>query len=425
MRLRIDRVALESVIRGTVSVKCLRLTRRDRLFWLMILLSASALRLLHAETLAAEEPAVTDRLIGYTELRTNLSGGRHANVRTERAVVIRPDGSGRRRVAEELIDDPDAWSQFAGWSPDGRTAIVNRGWQDPDNALWEEQHKRFRMLPGKWQFDSYLLDLETGTLTGVTAVQRVSHYNSVSYLPDGRKLLMTSLIDGVSKPFVMDLDGRNKRDISGGTNGFNYGLSASPDGKFVSYHEDYQVFVANADGSNKRRINTGNRFNFAPRWSPDGQWLLFLSGERGRSNPYVVRRDGTGLRQLADLGEYRGWILFLDVPDFHEGSSDVPVWAADGASVFYAARLGDRVELFQTTLDGAVTRLTKTAPGVLHYHPSPSADGKWLVYGSLREGVRQLFVMNLSKRTEERVTRLQPGRAAMWPHWQPVPAADQ
>ena len=356
--------------------------------------------------------------IGYTELRTNLPGGRHANVRTMRAVVIKADGSGRRLLAEGLIDDPDAWTQFAGWSPNGRQAIVYRGWQDPENARWEEEHKTFRMLPGKWQLDSCLVDLATGTIANVTAVERVSHYNGgLFFLPEGRGLGFTPLIDGVSKPFVMDLDGRNKRDVSGKDAGFAYGYSASPDGKLISYHENYQVYIADADGSNKRHIKTGNPFNFAPRWSPDGEWLLFVSGVHGGSNPYVVRRDGTGLRKLADIGGYQGWILFLDVPDFHQGSSDVPVWSADGKSVFYTAKVEDNVALFQAKLDGATIQLAKSAPGTLHYHATPSPDGKWLLYGSKRDGVRQLFVMRLSDRAERQLTKLQPGHAAMWPHW--------
>jgi len=44
----------------------------------------------------AAEPD-TAPLIGYTELRTNLSGGRHANVRTMRAAVVKADGTGRKR----------------------------------------------------------------------------------------------------------------------------------------------------------------------------------------------------------------------------------------------------------------------------------------------------------------------------------------
>ncbi len=222
------------------------------------------------------------------------------------------------------------------------------------------------MLPGKWQLDSYLLELKTGKVTNVTGVERVSHYNGgLFFMPDGRHLGFTPLINGVSKPWVMDLDGRNKRDVSGKDAGFAYGYSASPDGELISYHENYQVYIANADGSNKRHIRTGNPFDFAPRWSADSQWLMFVSGVHGRSNPYIVRRDGTGLRKLADLNRYQGWILFLDLPDFHQGSSDIPVWSADGKSVFYTARVGDNVELFQVTLDGRPRQLTQSAPATL------------------------------------------------------------
>lgn len=366
----------------------------------------------------ADEPRLTDRLIGYTELRTNLSGGRHANVRTMRAATVKADGSGRRLVAQDLVDDPDAWTQFAGWSPDGVQAIVYRGWQDPENAKWEEQHRRFRMLPGKWQLDSYLVDLTSRKITNVTGVERVSHYNGgLFFMPRGKHLGFTPLINGVSKPYVMDLDGRNKRDVSGKDAGFAYGYSASPDGRLISYHEDYQVYIANADGSNKRHIKTGNPFDFAPRWSADGQWLLFVSGVHGRSNPYIVRRDGTGLRKLVDLNGYQGWILFLDVPDFHQGSSDIPVWSADGKSVFYTAKVGENVELFQTSLDGKTIQLTKSAPDTLHYHITPSVDGRWLLYGSRRDGVRQLFVRDLTSGRETQLTNLKTGHAAMWPHW--------
>ncbi len=370
---------------------------------------------------AAEElakPIAT--MIGFTEFQTALPGGRHVNVRTMRAMLVHADGTGRRSVAEDLADNPDAWTQFAGWSPDGRQAIVYRGWQNPENAIWEEEHRTFRMQPGQWQLDSCLVDLTTGGVTNVTAVERVSHYNGgLFFLPDGRGLGFTPLINGNSKPFVMDMNGRNKRDVSGDGNGFAYGYSASPDGKLISYHENYQVFLANADGTNKKRIETWNPFNFAPRWSPDGQQLLFVSGVHGRSNLYLVNRDGTELRRFADLGGYQGWIQFLDVRDFHNGSSDLPVWSADGSSIFYTARVGANVELFQITLDGAIRRLTTSAAETLHYHATPSSDGRYLLYGSQRDGARNLFVRTLADQSERQVTHCLPGSAAMWPHWRP------
>lgn len=368
----------------------------------------------------AAERVVAQPLIGLTEFQSDLAGGRHANVRTMRAVVIRADGTERKLIAEQLVNEPNAWTQFAGWSPDGAQAIVLRGWQDPENAKWEEEHKTFRIESGKWLLDSYIVDLTTGKLTNVTSVERISHYNGgLFFLPNGRGLGFTPLINGVSKPFTMDLDGRNKRDLSGKAAGFTYGYSASPDGQRISYHENYQVFIANADGTGKLHIQTGHPFVFSPRWSPDGEWLLFVSGEHYDGHPHIVRRDGTGLKKLADRAGYRGVTEFLDVFDFHGGSSDLPVWSADGNSVFYTAKVNNNVELFQTTLRGEVRQLTKTLDGATHYHPTPSADGKRLLYGSKRNGVRQLFAMSLGDQSETELTDLTPGHGAMWPHWQP------
>ncbi len=63
-------------------------------------------------------------------------------------------------------------------------------------------------------------------------------------------------------------------------------------------------------------------------------------------------------------------------------------------------------------------QLTDTPAGSMHYHPTPAPDGKWLLYGSKRDGVRQLYVMRLSDRKEWRITDLKKGHGAMWPIWQ-------
>ena len=82
---------------------------------------------------AAAQPPIR---VGYTTLRTDLPGGRHANVRTMRATIVKTDGSDQREIGRKLADNPDAWTQFAGWSPDGKLAIVSRGWESPANAAW-------------------------------------------------------------------------------------------------------------------------------------------------------------------------------------------------------------------------------------------------------------------------------------------------
>lgn len=388
------------------------------------LLSFALLLTLFCPT-SADDPPGSPPLIGYTQHRTNLPGGRHANVCTSRAMLVRADGTQQQTIGSELADIPGAWTQFAGWSPDGRTAVILRGWESAENAQWEEEHKTFRFTPEGWLVDSFLVDMASRKAQNVTAVDRVSFYNSGLFFwpADPSKLGFTALIDGNSQPFRMDRDGRNKTDLSKDSNGFSYGFSSSPDGSRISWHENYQISLADADGSNRIHVQTGHPFNFAPSWSPDGKWLLFVSGEHYNCHPHIVKADGTGLKKLVDRGGYRGVTQFLDVPDYHDGSSDVPVWAADGQSVFCTATISGSVELLRVTLAGRISQLTHSAEGTSHYHPKPSPDGQWLVYGSNRNGIRNLYVMQLADGKEHPLTNVPAGHAAMHAWWQPADAA--
>ena len=89
-----------------------------------------------------------DLLIGYTEFRTDLPGGRYVNDATMRAVVVKADGTGRRVLAEELTREKNSWTQFRGWSPDGKIAVFSRSWMSDENGKWEEEHKTFRYPKG-------------------------------------------------------------------------------------------------------------------------------------------------------------------------------------------------------------------------------------------------------------------------------------
>ena len=363
---------------------------------------------------------IGDLMIGYSEFRTNLPCGLTASRYTTRAFLVDIDGNGRRPIADELTKNSNTWTQFAGWSPDGTIAIIGCGWESPENAEWEEEHKGFRMTEG-YLYDMYLLEMATGKLTNVTAVDRVSIYNAGLWFwpknPD--KLGFNPLINGIQHPFSMDIDGHNKNDLSEGVEGFTYGYSASPDGEKISYHKDYQVYIANADGSNSMLIETGNPFNFAPQWSPDGQWLLFVSGEHYDCHPHIVRKDGKDLHKIADRQGYSGVMTTIDVYNFHGGSSDVPIWSKDGQWVYYTAKIGDSVEMMRVDLNGHIQQLTYSKPNVFNYHPTPSPDGKLLIIGSTRSGIRQLYIMKPDGKDIYSITNVEQGYGAMHPHWQP------
>jgi Tol biopolymer transport system component len=296
-----------------------------------------------------------------------------------------------------------------------------RGWETPENAAWEEEHKSFR-FNDDWRLDIFLYEMKTGKLTNLTAVERVSGYNSgLFFWPQKPNALgFQALIGGNSHPFRMDRDGRNKRDLTAESKEFAYGFSVSPEGERIAYHKSYQVHIADADGSNVKRVETGQPFNFAPTWSPNGEWILFLSGEHYNCHPHIVRRDGTGLRKLADRNGYIGVVEFLDVPDYHGGSSDTPAWMPDGERILFTSKVGDSVELMRVSLKGRVERLTQTPPGAGRYHPQASRDGKWIVLGSRLGGLRRLEILPSQGGEPFPITEPKAGWGAMWAHWQPL-----
>ena len=150
--------------------------------------------------------------------------------------------------------------------------------------------------------------------------------------------------------------------------------------------------------------------------------MLFLSGENGRSNPYVVRRDGKELRKLVDQNGYRGGVELFDTFDHHYGSSDTPVWSPDGRWVYCTAKFGEGSELMRVSLDGEVERLTETTesdPAALNYQPRFSPDGRWICFGSNRDGARALYIMKPDGSSQRRITPAVPGWGAMWAHWRP------
>jgi hypothetical protein len=82
-------------------------------------------------------------VIGYTEFRTNLPGGRHANVTTMRACLVNADGTGRHALAEELTRDPDTWTHGriprtrAGRRSTGPSASRGDGATIPASSTWK------------------------------------------------------------------------------------------------------------------------------------------------------------------------------------------------------------------------------------------------------------------------------------------------
>ena len=58
-------------------------------------------------------------------------------------------------------------------------------------------------------------------------------------------------------------------------------------------------------------------------------------------------------------------------------------------------------------------QLTQSLEGESHYHPKPSPDGHWILYGGHRKSIGNLYKQHLETGLEIRLTHLTQGQAAM------------
>ena len=154
---------------------------------------------------------------------------------------------------------------------------------------------------------------------------------------DGKKLVFTSTRDGDLDIYTMDADGKNIRRLTNEL-GYDGGPFWSYDGKQIVYRAhhpktdeqkaDYtsllkqnlirpttlEIFVMNADGSNKRQVTSNGKANFGPYFFPDGKRIIFssnLDDARGRNfDIYKINVDGTGLERITFSDAFDGFPMF-------------------------------------------------------------------------------------------------------------------
>ena len=106
----------------------------------------------------------------------------------------------------------------------------------------------------------------------------------------------------------------------------------SPDGRFLAYtvsstislHRNgmqvvQQLWLMDLGSGRGRQLLMSNARDLQPDWSPSGQELAFASDRTGQYEIWVVRSDGTGLRQVTSGLGAKTW----------------PAWSPDGRSIMF------------------------------------------------------------------------------------------
>jgi serine/threonine protein kinase len=183
----------------------------------------------------------------------------------------------------------------------------------------------------------------------------------------------------------------------------------SPDGQLVVFYSQIQpegdLYVIKSDGTGLRQLTNDEAIDRVPRWAPDGKSITAFSDRDGKLQLWRIGVDGSELQQLTDGDEH-----------------GVHVWAPDGLRLASGLSSRDGTEAspaaivdLRQQLPVRIAATIKPAPAPLHgFVPNSwSRNGKWIAgqNGYVVEGVS---IYSVDTGTYTRVSEV-----GGWPVWFP------
>ena len=149
-------------------------------------------------------------------------------------------------------------------------------------------------------------------------------------------------------------------------------------GQAPSQH--FQLIVADSDGESPRVILESAQPIMSPAWSPDDQWLAYVSFENRLSGIYI-QRVRTGERRLVSQ---------------RAGVNQAPAFSPDGTRLALTlSGSGGNLDIW--LLDLATQQLTRlTDDPAVDTEPSWSPDGKSIYFTSDRAGGPQIYKLDIA-----------------------------
>jgi TolB protein len=270
-------------------------------------------------------------------------------------------------------------------------------------------------IPKLKTYALYTINLDGSNRQLLTPKGRVTPASSFSWSPDGThiayargvlpQIVVRDLAAGVGKQLTSAYVGSSDP-------------SFSPDGKLIAFERwtnDYesQIWLMNADGSDKRRLTNSRQYNEEPAWSPDGTKIIFERYYNGsRMEIWTMDIDGTHKHKIARVKTFRA----LDGTWW----CACPVFSPDGTKIAYEAITEKhKPSIYTMNADGSGrTRITFRS-STREENPDWSPDSKQIAFYSERFGNAEIVVMDADGTHQRRITH------DPWydccPRWKPAP----
>ena len=163
-----------------------------------------------------------------------------------------------------------------------------------------------------------------------------------------------------------------------------------------------EVYIADYDGENPRRVTTNRQLNITPVWAPDARGIAYTSYRRGYPDIFIALIY-QGLQETPTNGVGQNWL---------------PMFSPDGTRICFTSNRDGNPELYVMNRDGSNVRRITNNPAI-DTTPTWSPNGTQIAFTSDRAGTPQIYVVGADGLDLKRISTAE--SYADRPTWAPAP----